>query len=145
MSTFDVVEIKTFLHHWHIIPIGRGYLRAWMSEHGKGWESNALLRALARTDALEPTPGGVHPGRQPVRDLIEVTLVSPAEAMMVDPPPPIPRVVTGPKYCQTCGRPYDVVLPWYGVYCGVHDGYRERREETRFDWRTGRPLGDGST
>ena len=144
LSTFDVTEVKTFLHHWHIIPISRGYLREWMREHGKGWESNSLRRALERANVLEPTSGGVHPGRQPIRDLIEVTLVSPAEATMVDPPPPIPKVVTGPKFCQTCGRPYDVVLPWYGVYCGVHRGYREPRGETRFDWRTGRLLGEGT-
>jgi hypothetical protein len=86
----------------------------------------------------------VHPGWQPIGDLIEVTLVSPAEATMVDPPPPIPNVVTGPKFCQTCGRPYDVVRPSSGVFCRVHAGYLEPSRETRFDWRTGRPLGDGT-
>ena len=96
---------------------------------------------------LEPTSGGVHPGRQPIRDLIEVTLVSPAEAIMVDPPPPIPKVVTGPKFCQTCGRPYDVVLPWYGVYCGVHRGYREPtgRDALRLAHRASPRRGHGMT
>lgn len=141
VSTFDVVEVKTFLHHLHIIPISRGWTREWMEEHGKGWETNWLLQALTRAGAVVRTEPGVHPGWRPIDDLIEVTLVSRAEAMMIEPPPPTPNVVTGPKFCQTCGRPYEVVRPVSGVYCSVHAGFYEPPGETRFDWRTGQALG----
>ena len=51
---FDGHTAGTLVHFMHPIPVGRGFLAAWVTDNVPGWDANGLISAVGNAGLIGP-------------------------------------------------------------------------------------------